>query len=171
MEKSDLELNRPSAALKKSYLDSLLEIQASGENARITIEDAEGNFDEFVKAEIAKERMRTADRVPETVFWAACEGVYVGRISIRHELNDFLRWRGGHIGYDVRPSKRRKGFGAKMLALALKECPRLGIAKVMITCDENNIGSRKIIEGNGGALEAKDFDNGIPFLRYWVEIR
>ena len=95
----------------------------------------------------------------------------LGIINIRHELNDYLYNFGGHIGYSIRPTERRKGYGNKQLSLALDKCINLDIKKVLITCRENNIGSAKTIESCHGKLENIVFnesENDI-FKRYWIE--
>ena len=95
----------------------------------------------------------------------------VGMVDIRHDLNDALLIRGGHIGYGVRPCERKKGYATKMLALALRECKHLNINKVLVTCDKNNTASAKTIEKNGGVLENEFTDDaGGVVLRYWIDI-
>jgi predicted acetyltransferase len=91
-------------------------------------------------------------------------GEYLGRIAIRHRLTDGLREWGGHIGYIVRPSARQRGYATAMLAAALLLARGLGIDPALLTCDAGNIGSRKVIEANGGRLEDQ---RGVK-LRYWV---
>ena len=86
-----------------------------------------------------------------------------------------LRKFGGHIGYEIRYSEIRKGYGTKMLAMALPYCKNvLHLDKVMITCDDDNFGSQKVIENNGGILEDKvinRLDRGtILTRRYWIEL-
>lgn len=81
------------------------------------------------------------------------DGRLVGMIHIRHRLNDYLLDFGGHIGYSIRKSKRRQGYATEMLALALIECIKLNIKKVLITCDKNNIGSAKTIINAEGRLK------------------
>lgn len=95
----------------------------------------------------------------------------VGTIQIRHTLNDQLLKSGGHIGYGVRPSVRRKGYATQMLGLALLKCRELGIGKALVTCDKDNIGSASTIQKNGGVLE-NEFtnDDGIVEQRYWIEL-
>lgn len=94
----------------------------------------------------------------------------LGAIDIRHRLNEFLLFRGGHIGYGIRPSERKKGYSCVMLSLALKQCEIIGIPKVLITCLKNNIGSAKTIIKNRGILESEDIDNGEIFQRYWINL-
>ena len=77
----------------------------------------------------------------------------LGMVNIRHYLNDFLLGFGGHIGYSVRPSERRKGYAKLQLKLALDFLKKPGESKILVTCDDNNIGSQKTIEACGGVLE------------------
>jgi predicted acetyltransferase len=115
-------------------------------------------------ADMAQESPRPDERVPETILWWISGDQYLGRISIRHRLTARLREIGGHIAYDIRPSARKRGYATAMLAAALPVARSLGIDPALITCDEDNIGSRKVIEANGGVLE--DMSSGIA--RYWV---
>ena len=96
-------------------------------------------------------------------------GKIVGTIAIRNYLNDSLMKSGGHIGYGIRPSERRKGYGAKMLALALKKCREFGVEKALVTCDKDNIASAKTAMKNGGILENELVEeNGNIVQRYWI---
>ena len=94
----------------------------------------------------------------------------VGAVNIRHYLNEALLLNGGHIGDGVRPSERRKGIATKMIALALEECRKLGIEKVLMVCDKENIGSAKSIQLNGGILENEVAVDGIVEQRYWISL-
>jgi len=109
--------------------------------------------------------------VPGATYFGIHSGKIVGTINIRYKLNDFLLRQGGHIGYGVRPSERCKGYGVKMLALALEKCRELGIDKVLVTCDRGNMGSAKTILKNGGVLE-NEFteENGNILQRYWITV-
>ena len=104
-----------------------------------------------------------------STYFAVADNCIVGTIQIRHTLNDFLLNFGGHIGYSIRPSERRKGYGTRMLALALNKCRGLGLDKVLITCNDKNEASAKTIVKNGGVLEDKriERDGGIV-RRYWI---
>lgn len=104
------------------------------------------------------------DFVPSTTYWWTDGDTYLGRINIRHCLNEHLREIGGHIGYDIRPTARRRGHATAMLAATLPRAAALGIEKALITCDLDNIASRKVIEANGGVLE----DQRGAKLRYWA---
>lgn len=91
--------------------------------------------------------------VPSTTLWYAQDDTYLGRLAIRHSLTEWLLNYGGHIGYDVRPTARRRGHATAMLREALPLARALGITSVLITCDTTNVASRKVIEACGGVLE------------------
>lgn len=110
-----------------------------------------------------------AGRVPATFELAIVESRVAGRLSVRHALNDFLLQRGGHIGYAVLPAFRRRGIGRRMLERGLGLTRALGISRVLVTCDEDNAASRRIIEGAGGVYESSyaGADVRVPIRRYW----
>lgn len=110
--------------------------------------------------------------VPCSHFWLIDDNQSIlGVVRIRHNINnEFLTLEAGHIGYDIAPSFRRNGYGKAMLKLALAKAKELGLNQVLLTADEENIASRKIIESNSGKFEnivmGKVFPN--PLARYWV---
>lgn len=110
---------------------------------------------------------RPSGRVASTHFWIAEGADLVGYLHLRHELNDFLREEGGHIGYSVRPSRRRQGHASRALALGVRRAGELGIDRVLVTCDDDNVASAGTIERNGGVFE--DVRNGKR--RYWLTTR
>ncbi len=87
-------------------------------------------------------------------------------------MNEFLLMMGGHIGYEIRPSRRKQGYGTEILRLGLEKAKELGLQRVLVTCDEDNIGSKKIIEHNGGKFENAIVMEGdtVKKLRYWIDI-
>ena len=94
----------------------------------------------------------------------------VGMIDIRHDLNEYLHQFGRHIGYGVRPSERRKGYATRMLAEALKVTDKLGIKSVLVTCNEENIGSAKTIQHNGSREDvSRTEEDGTVVRRFWIE--
>ena len=112
------------------------------------------------------------DRVPENEFWLVDDGKIVARSKLRHRLNSALEDEGGHIGYDVRPSERRKGYGTLILKFTLEKAGDLGLEEVLLTCDTDNVASAKIIEKNGGKLAGQAVSNksGKRISRYRIEI-
>ena len=111
-------------------------------------------------------------KVPSTTLFALDikRNIFLGAVNIRHYLNEGLLNFGGHIGDGVRPSERRKGIGSEIIRLALIECKKLGIDKVLMVCNINNIGSRKTIVNNGGIKENEVIDNGETLERYWINL-
>ena len=111
--------------------------------------------------------------VPCTAYWLMSgNGALLGEIHIRHRLTPALEDYGGHIGYMVRPTQRRKGYATKMLALALEKAGELGLARVMITCDPANIASASVIQRNGGILLDESVAGaGRLTSRYWIDLR
>lgn len=164
-------LERPSIQLKKSYLEAIAEFHNERRYIDVHIDVLENDFDTYLDT-FAKEALQentTPDKVPQTTYWLTNNGEYIGRLSIRHELNDHLLKIGGHIGYDVRPSKRRMGYGTKQLELGLEKARELGLGRALLTCDKDNIGSRKIIESHGGVLE-NEVPGEVPKLRFWIDL-
>ena len=127
-------------------------------------------FARFVSWRLAnalEESPRTDGHVPATFFWITDDeqpDTYLGSASVRHRLTPFLLDVGGHIGYSVRPSARRRGVATEALRLVLPHAAGLGIDPALVTCDVDNVGSTKVIEANGGVLEDV---RGVK-KRYWV---
>ena len=95
----------------------------------------------------------------------------VGMINIRHELNDYLRSFGGHIGYSIRPADRGQGYGKAQLLLGLEACRHLGITPVLLTCEPWNTASSCVIQACGGQYEDSRINpDGKTFLRYWIHL-
>ena len=174
-----IRLELPSIKYKESYLKAVREIMEKGaENEsnehylRRNINDLENNFEEFVQELKDKKIKPKENRVPSTEFWIIDEhNEYCGRISLRHSLNEQLEKFGGHIGYDIIPSKRGNNYATKALTLCLKEAKKLGLEKVLLTCDNDNIASIKSIERNGGVLENKiRHKTEVLTRRYWINL-
>ena len=110
------------------------------------------------------------DRVQSTFLVAEVDGEVVGRSSIRRELNDWLLQYGGHIGYAVRPEFRQRGYATEILRQSLQMIQGLGINRVLMTCNDDNIASQKVIEKHGGLLENKVMHEGALLRRYWIQL-
>jgi predicted acetyltransferase len=119
---------------------------------------------DWVKAQALEDTPRPEGHVPSTTLWWVQDDQYLGRIAIRHRLTPHLLEVGGHIGYDVRQSARRRGHATAMLRAALPVAHGLGIERALVTCDDTNTASRKVIEANGGVFDDQRGDK----LRFWV---
>lgn len=175
-----LSLVLPSAKYKASYIEAVQEFQADHsfpligrDYDKLSIPELEANFEDYVENKKSESRGENIPQgwVPSTTYWLVDDGEFVGRVGIRHHLNEFLEKTGGHIGYDIRPSKRGKGYGSKLLELALSKAQELGISRALLTCDATNVASRKIIEKNGGMYQdsISNPETGVDKLRFWVE--
>ncbi|MBM7603383.1 putative acetyltransferase [Metabacillus crassostreae] len=171
---SSLTLIKPTTDLKEEYLSFYDEwVQSKEEMIPWVIEKDPTNFDNMIQFLTNNEKGINLPTgwVPDSTYWLINEeNRILGVVNIRHELTDFLLTRGGHIGYGIRPSERKKGYATKLLRLALEKTKKLGIKKVLVVCDEWNIGSYKTIKNNGG-IEELDFveDNGNVIKRFWIE--
>ncbi len=115
----------------------------------------------------AAEEPEDPDKVPCEFFWVT-DGEpeeVVGFLALRTRLNDWLFNEGGHIGYSVRPSRRRQGHASRALGLAVRRAAELGIERALVTCDDDNVASARTIETNGGVYE----DTRSGKLRYWID--
>lgn len=126
--------------------------------------DAFAGYVRHVREMVTEETAASVGSVPTSTFWYVDGTTYLGRIAVRHRLDDFLFERGGHIGYDVRPTARRRGHATAMLRAVLPRARALGLESVLVTCDEDNTASRRVITSCGGKLE----DQRGEKLRYWI---
>lgn len=110
--------------------------------------------------------------VPSSTFWLVdSSNTILGVSNLRHYLNDRLQKIGGHIGYGITPSHRRKGYATKILELSLVECRKRGIEKALVTCEPHNIGSRKTILSNGGVHTQTNDIEGMTVEGYWIDVK
>ena len=167
-------LAEPSVTYRDRFIQSVQEFQDEGRQLHYDLNSLIDDFSAFVQElHDAKDRSKLKPgRVPGSDFWLIDDNEFIGRLSLRHELNEFLLKMGGHIGYEIRPSKRRQGYGTEILRLGLEKAKELGLQRVLVTCDEDNIGSKKIIEYNGGQFENAIEIEGdtVRKLRYWITI-
>lgn len=116
----------------------------------------------------------TGTLIPDSTFFLYDEqrDKLLGAINIRHYLSEYLIHYGGHIGDGIRPSERRKGYATLMIKMALVECIKLGIDRVLMTCDKDNVGSAKSIMNNGGVLDSEIVNqDGNIVQRYWINLQ
>lgn len=167
----------PSIEYKNSFIEALAEYQAEGREDYVQLDAAElaQNFQHYIQKIIEQAEGKNLPQgyVPHSVYWLVEGKEYLGQLDVRHQLNSHLETIGGHIGYNIRPSQRRKGYGKQILQLGLNKAKSLGIENVLITCDVDNIASNKIIKDNGGRLEnTYPVGSGLPDKnRYWIAIQ
>ncbi|GGA24098.1 GNAT family N-acetyltransferase [Paenibacillus physcomitrellae] len=169
----NVRLVQPSMELRDEYLKFYQEWIDSGENmVPWVISQDPSDFQGMLHFLTNNEKDEQPDqRVPDSTFWLITEDrKVVGAVNIRHRLNERLLNCGGHIGYGIRPSERRKGYAAKLLALSLEKTRALGIDKVLVVCDEWNIASARTILKNGGRPDTKFVEeDGNVVLRFWID--
>ena len=156
------------------YLIYIKEWEDSGEKiVPIASARAEMSFADFLKRmkERETDKVREKGLVPATLYFLVnIKNKICGSLDIRHELNEYLEKFGGHIGYGIAPSVRNKGYAKIQLKLGLEKSKKIGLKKVLITCDENNIASAKTIEACGGIYYNTLSDNeGNKIRRYFIE--
>ena len=129
------------------------------------------NFTVMRKMWTEHESIVSENYVPETLYFLRNnKNRILGAIQFRHKLNDRLKINGGHIGYGIRPSERRNGYASIMLKKMLEIVKKKKYQKVLVTCDDDNIGSIKTIEKNHGILQDKPIYEGVLTRRYWIEL-
>ena len=130
-------------------------------------------LDDVIKCQ-EKEYAESKNLVPATTFFTIRENdnKIVGMVNLRHYLNDYLKNFGGHIGYGIRPSERKKGYAKIQLYLALLEAQKLGLDKVMVDCVNTNIGSERTILAIGGEFEKEIYeeDRKVTLNNYWIDV-
>lgn len=149
-----LTLSEPSVVFRDSYLEAAKEFEAVGEWKKDWVDNLENHFDEHINElqRMARGEQLDPNKVAQFTFWLVENQKYIGSVRIRPELNEQLEKIGGNVGCDIRPSERRKGYATEMVGMALEKARELGLKEVIMTCDEENIGSQKVIEANGGQL-------------------
>ena len=168
--KPSLEFNQEIMAFRQEFLEYGGSMDGCGNliNCETTNEWLKG-IDDLAQAETCPDGY-----VPMTQFICVREAdkKLVGVIQVRHYFNDYLEKFGGHIGYSVRPSERKKGYATEMLGLILPYCKELGLDKVLVTCLENNEASRRVIKNNGGVYESTVYEPNrkANIERYWISL-
>lgn len=166
-------LVRPAVELRREYLSFYEEWAASGERmVPWVITRDPSDFEDVVRFLLNNEIAAPDGGVPNSTYWLVTQDrQVVGVSNLRHRLNDRLLRSGGHIGYGIRPSERRKGYATKLLSLTLEKANALGLTSVLLCCDEGNVGSERTIRNNGGTPDQRGVDdNGKTVLRFWIDL-
>jgi predicted acetyltransferase len=168
-----LRLAEPAPRYKAAILDAVAEMQAIGE-WDISPDAFAARFDDMLRELAAARDPATAPPgvLPYEDFWLMEDDTWIGLLTLRSHINEEFLHTGGHIGYVIRPSQRRRGYGTVLLRLGLHKARERGLSRVLLTCDETNTGSRKIIEVNGGHFENAVEVTGqtTKMLRYWISL-
>lgn len=171
---NNIRLIKPQLSLQKEYLSFYQEWKESGEDmVPWVISKDPSDFQGMLKSLFDSEHGigLPEGRVSDSTFWLVDNNNRVlGAVNIRHQLTEYLNNAGGHIGYGIRPSERRKGYATQLLKLSLLEARKLGIHDVLVVCDSGNIGSEKTIIKNGGIPDTDYIEkDGNVIKRYWIK--
>jgi predicted acetyltransferase len=171
---NDLILVRPSKCIEKEILEYRQEYFSFGEtqiNGGCGIANT-NNFDEWLELVLSIEKDKLRNNVHASTFFSMrkTDCKIIGSIQLRHSLTPELEMHGGHIGYGIRPTERRKGYGRQQLLLVLNEAYNMKISKVMIICDKDNVPSAKTALSCGGILTNENIYEGILQQIYWIDL-
>ena len=184
-----MELVKPDIKYKDSYIEAM----ESGFNALFlgsqspmkseAIAEIKNDFEGFVTQKILKPydptpKLREDGKyyagVPQYSYWLIDNGKFIGAFILRTELNEYLMYARGSVGYGIAPHYRRQGYATKGLGLLISKAREMGVKKLLVTAMEDNIGSWKAIEKNGGVLEniitLPWEENGPRYKRYWINV-
>lgn len=171
---NQLSLIKPTVDLKEEYLSFYDEwLESKEDMVPWVIKKDPSNFEAMVQFLQDNEQGCNLPEgwVPDSTFWLINQDKRIlGVVNIRHRLTEILLNSGGHIGYGIRPSERRKGYATKLLSLALEKSKELGIRKALVLCNEDNTGSFKTIINNGGIPDSDYIEeDGNVIKRFWIE--
>jgi predicted acetyltransferase len=167
-------LTEPGIKYQRSFLTGLREFHQEGRMLQYNLQVVSNDFESFLYHLRAQQdpAKLPPHSISQSHFWLVNDSEFIGILSLRSGPdNTFIRI-SGHIGYQIRPSQRRRGYGKQLLHLGLQKAKELGFTRVLLTCDEDNIASKKIIEYNGGQFENAIQIEGSPVkkLRYWIDL-
>jgi predicted acetyltransferase len=169
-----LKLIEPTADLEIEHKQMLQEWLMTGERLiPFTLQYDTTNFQNYIaRLDNCKKGIGLPESfVPNSTFWLVDENKEIlGTTDIRHSLTKSLYNEGGHIGYGIRPSERKKGYATKILELVLVEAKKLQITKALITCDKDNIASKKVILKNNGVFYKENLLDGVIKLSFWIDL-
>jgi predicted acetyltransferase len=172
MSNETVTLTKPTLDLREDFRALAEELIAAGDDR---YKEPITDFEAFIQlcADEAIGRNLAPGRVPQSTFWLVRNEKRILACSrLRHKLNTYLEEIGGHIGYDVRPSERRRGYGTQILRLTLDKAREIGLKRVLITADSSNIASWRVIEKTGGVLHSESIsrETGELLRKYWIEL-
>jgi predicted acetyltransferase len=171
----DTHLILPSVAMDQTYREFIAEVKHHGERLTPWVLAMEApTFEELIQKleQYSQGIGLQSGFVPHSTFWLIDDDKnLLGVSNLRHELTPSLELIGGHIGFGVRPSQRGKGLGSRLMAMTLLEAKRLGMDRLLLTCDRQNRASARVIEKNGGVLDCEvSLDDGNVTRRYWIDL-
>ena len=182
-----MELITPSIKYQNSYIEALKEGFYAGSQTIKTedeISEIANDVNNYLQTKLLKPydatpRLRDDGNyypnAPQIKYWLVEEDKFIGEFNLRTELNKFLMYVGGNVGYGIRPSEQRKGYATGGLSLLIEEARQRGMKRLLIAAKVSNIGSWKAIEKNGGILEniitLPWIKNSEEYKRYWIEIK
>jgi predicted acetyltransferase len=171
MDQQIITLIEPTLELGQELIAMAEEFRDAGDDR---YKSARANFPAYVHGllDAARGVNLPPDRMPSSEFWLVSGRHIIGRSKLRYTLTPALKEEGGNIGYDIRPSERRKGYGTLILKLTMEKAREMQLDRVLVTCDTGNVGSAKIIEKNGGRLQDQAISkkSGKLISRYWIEL-
>lgn len=173
---SEVRLIKPSAAYREAYMIFYQDWIASGEDiVPWVVERDPSDFEayvSFLNGADSEEKVSGSGFVPHSTYWLInAEDQIVGSVNIRHRLNQKLLEQGGHIGYGIAPSHRRKGYATVQLAEALKVIRTLGVSRALLVCNADNAASERTIRRAGGQFESFfTTEDGEVLKRFWIEV-
>ncbi|OGJ49965.1 hypothetical protein A2483_01565 [Candidatus Peregrinibacteria bacterium RIFOXYC2_FULL_33_13] len=171
-----MKLIKPTLKFKNSFIKAVMEYQKEGYRyIDLNVYELKNDFPSYLKSLANHEKGINLInyQVPQITFWLVKNTEFIGSTRIRLKLNDRYHKQGGNIGYDIRPSERKKGYGNNLLRLALKKAKKTGLKKALLTCQKDNIASQKIIERNGGIKikeSEKDKHYSPEKTKYWINL-
>lgn len=162
----------PVTSYKKQYLEMMDDWRSTGEPlVPFCLKYDTADFEEFVKLTNSFMKVQDKGFVNHSTFWLITDDDRIAGVSnLRHYLNENLLLEGGHIGFGIRPSFRRKGYASVILSLTLLEAKKLNIDKALLTCDKSNIASSKTILKNGGVLWKEHLYKDVMKQNYWIDL-
>ncbi|MEK8034078.1 GNAT family N-acetyltransferase [Ideonella sp. DXS29W] len=166
-----LHLVSPSQAHEAAFMAMIEEFIGAGEREYVYEQPLfEWGFPAYLDWLIRGEQGELDGLVPWSAFWAldASSGALVGMSSLRHRLSPWMAQFGGHIGYRIRPTLRRRGLGAELLRLTLARAGARGIANALVVCTPDNLGSQGVLRRNGAQFDGEVSTQGHSLNRYWV---